>query len=121
MIIRQDWLGIVKERRNDKRAGTADRTHLPPHRRSMVNSIGVVGVAQLVERRSVAPNVAGSSPVSHPNPSRLKTKPLSIFPCSEVGRFFAQPLHTSLRGPPVKLNFLAVFRGAVLLRHRNRS
>jgi hypothetical protein len=27
-----------------------------------------VGVAQLVERRSVAPNVAGSIPVSHPNP-----------------------------------------------------
>ena len=26
-----------------------------------------VGVAQLVERRSVAPNVAGSNPVSHPN------------------------------------------------------
>ena len=26
-----------------------------------------VGVAQLVERRSVAPNVAGSIPVSHPN------------------------------------------------------
>ena len=26
----------------------------------------VVGVAQLVERRSVAPNVAGSIPVSHP-------------------------------------------------------
>jgi hypothetical protein len=25
-----------------------------------------VGVAQLVERRSVAPNVAGSNPVSHP-------------------------------------------------------
>jgi hypothetical protein len=28
----------------------------------------VVGVAQLVERRSVAPNVAGSNPVAHPNP-----------------------------------------------------
>ncbi len=42
-------------------------THLPPQWRGMVNSIGVVGVAQLVERRSVAPNVAGSSPVSHPN------------------------------------------------------
>jgi hypothetical protein len=27
----------------------------------------VVGVAQLVERRTVAPNVAGSIPVSHPN------------------------------------------------------
>ena len=26
-----------------------------------------MGVAQLVERRSVAPNVAGSIPVSHPN------------------------------------------------------
>ncbi len=30
----------------------------------------MVGVAQLVERRSVAPNVAGSIPVSHPNLQR---------------------------------------------------
>ncbi len=30
----------------------------------------MVGVAQLVERRTVAPNVAGSNPVSHPT---LKT------------------------------------------------
>jgi hypothetical protein len=65
---------MEKERRNDKRAAAAgahveeaDRTHLPPYHRSMVNWAGVVGVAQLVERRSVAPNVAGSSPVSHPN------------------------------------------------------
>ena len=27
----------------------------------------VVGIAQLVERRIVIPDVAGSSPVSHPN------------------------------------------------------
>src|SRR6266403_2456759 len=74
MIIRQERLGMEKEQRDDKRAGAAgarveeaNRTRLPPHRRSMVNSAGVVGVAQLVERRSVAPNVAGSSPVSHPN------------------------------------------------------
>ena len=33
----------------------------------MVNCLVVVGVAQLVERRSVAPNVAGSIPVSHPS------------------------------------------------------
>jgi hypothetical protein len=32
----------------------------------MLNYQPVVGVAQLVERRSVAPNVAGSIPVSHP-------------------------------------------------------
>ena len=31
----------------------------------------MVGVAQLVERRSVAPNVAGSIPVSHPKHSAL--------------------------------------------------
>jgi hypothetical protein len=30
-----------------------------------------VSVAQLVEHRSVAPRVAGSIPVAHPNPSRL--------------------------------------------------
>ena len=35
----------------------------------MINWSGVVGVAQLVERRSVAPDVAGSIPVSHPNPT----------------------------------------------------
>src|SRR6267142_2157300 len=52
------------------------RPHLSPQCRSMVNSTGVVGVAQLVERRSVAPNVAGSSPVSHPNshfPQKIKS------------------------------------------------
>ena len=36
----------------------------------------VVGVAQLVERRSVAPNVAGSIPVSHPN--NLVSNPMPI-------------------------------------------
>ena len=36
------------------------------HYKVMLNWIAVVGVAQLVERRSVAPNVAGSNPVSHP-------------------------------------------------------
>ena len=87
MIIRQDRLGMEKERRNVRRrnaAGAAveeaDRTHLPSHRRGMVNWRGVVGVAQLVERRSVAPNVAGSSPVSHPNfTSRKKSIRLCIF------------------------------------------
>src|SRR5580693_5050540 len=41
-----------------------------PWRKSSVNwrNRTAVGVAQLVERRSVAPNVAGSIPVSHPNP-----------------------------------------------------
>ena len=29
----------------------------------------LVGVAQLVERRTVAPNVVGSNPIAHPNPS----------------------------------------------------
>ena len=37
----------------------------------MVNYERVVGVAQLVERRSVAPDVAGSIPVSHPNHHRF--------------------------------------------------
>src|SRR5258707_9570055 len=30
-----------------------------------------VGVAQLVERRAVAPKVAGSKPLSHPNPKTV--------------------------------------------------
>src|SRR5271165_1072864 len=42
-----------------------------------VNCNPAVGVAQLVERRSVAPNVAGSIPVSHPN--------LAVFPLSAEG------------------------------------
>jgi hypothetical protein len=33
----------------------------------VLNYGSAVGVAQLVERRTVAPNVAGSIPVSHPN------------------------------------------------------
>jgi hypothetical protein len=43
----------------------------------MVNYERVVGVAQLVERRSVAPNVAGSIPVSHPNPIDQISRSLS--------------------------------------------
>ena len=31
----------------------------------------VVGVAQLVERRTVAPNVVGSNPISHPKITRV--------------------------------------------------
>ena len=85
MIIRQR-LGMEKEPSSNKKAGAVsahvkevDRTHLPPHRRSVLNWAGVVGVAQLVERRSVAPNVAGSSPVSHPNfIFRKKSIPLCI-------------------------------------------
>jgi hypothetical protein len=34
----------------------------------------VVSVAQLVEHRSVAPRVAGSNPVAHPNISFLFTE-----------------------------------------------
>ena len=78
---------MEKERRNHKKAGAAgarveeaDQTHLPPHCRGMVNSTGVVGVAQLVERRSVAPNVAGSSPVSHPNSSGDFNTPFKSVP-----------------------------------------
>ena len=40
--------------------------HLFFHLRDRAKLLVVVGVAQLVERRSVAPNVAGSIPVSHP-------------------------------------------------------
>lgn len=32
----------------------------------VLNCIAMVGVAQLVERRTVAPNVVGSNPISHP-------------------------------------------------------
>ena len=32
----------------------------------------MVGVAQLVERRTVAPNVVGSNPISHPNTPRVR-------------------------------------------------
>ena len=65
----------------------------------MVNYKRVVGVAQLVERRSVAPNVAGSIPVSHPNFS-TENKTLSVFPSLSSSRVGAQLLHTALRGPP---------------------
>jgi hypothetical protein len=57
----------------ERLTGTAScpvfRAAFPPQE-SSVNWIyrTAVGVAQLVERRSVAPNVAGSIPVSHPNP-----------------------------------------------------
>jgi hypothetical protein len=34
----------------------------------------MVGVAQLVERRTVAPNVVGSNPISHPMLPRALTQ-----------------------------------------------
>ena len=40
--------------------------HCQP-RQSMIEIIGMVGVAQLVEHWVVAPVVAGSSPVTHPS------------------------------------------------------
>ncbi len=36
----------------------------------------MVGVAQLVERRTVAPNVVGSNPISHPKPCLGSCPPL---------------------------------------------
>jgi hypothetical protein len=33
----------------------------------VLDYLSAVGVAQLVERRTVAPNVVGSNPISHPN------------------------------------------------------
>jgi hypothetical protein len=36
------------------------------------NALSTVGVAQSVEHRTVAPTVAGSIPVSHPNVSTLR-------------------------------------------------
>jgi hypothetical protein len=53
--------------------------HLPPRDSLMLNSVRVVGVAQLVERRTVAPNVAGSNPVSHPNLAMGFNRQLDIF------------------------------------------
>ena len=32
----------------------------------------MVGVAQLVERRTVAPNVVGSNPISHPKLTKVR-------------------------------------------------
>ena len=45
--------------------------HAFPPAKTSVNLLPpAVGVAQLVERRTVAPKVAGSNPVSHPNHPR---------------------------------------------------
>jgi hypothetical protein len=52
----------------------------------------MVGVAQLVERRSVAPNVAGSIPVSHPNSLSTKNQIDFVFLqdaiCGKQSHFF---------------------------------
>jgi hypothetical protein len=57
----------------------------------VLNLLVVVGVAQLVERRTVAPNVVGSNPIAHPNltgfepPTASRIRELS-FPChSTIG------------------------------------
>ncbi len=70
----RSWIGHGSDRMI-ARYTHSDRTTRPNWRKCLSSTltcfgkcrvITVVGVAQLVERRSVAPNVAGSSPVSHP-------------------------------------------------------
>jgi hypothetical protein len=70
---------VVEPRRSTK--STKSRRYSARYK-VMLNWKAVVGVAQLVERRSVAPNVAGSNPVSHPKPFQFKTKPFAILPSS---------------------------------------
>ena len=66
----------------------------------MVNFETAVGVAQLVERRSVAPNVAGSIPVSHPNSPDSQTDSPNKLPAAfSMAR--SRSFHPkSLDGPP---------------------
>jgi hypothetical protein len=61
--------GPMKDYGPAERIPTEQRPVAFPHAETSVNLLpSAVGVAQLVERRTVAPNVAGSNPVSHPNP-----------------------------------------------------
>src|SRR5262252_9305829 len=61
LLVCKESGGLNKRRERPSRVrGWSDR------RAVVVNYECAVGVAQLVERRSVAPNVAGSIPVSHP-------------------------------------------------------
>jgi hypothetical protein len=48
----------------------------------------VVSVAQLVEHRSVAPRVAGSNPVAHPNFFNDLTLLRSLLSCTLVAQRF---------------------------------
>src|SRR5208283_33581 len=57
----------------------------------MLNWKAVVGVAQLVERRSVAPNVAGSNPVSHPNSLSSHASRISSGDVKVVGNLHVIP------------------------------
>jgi choline dehydrogenase len=63
----------------------------------------------------VAPNVAGSSPVSHPNPSQLKTKSFLILLCSRETQIVAHLLHTGGRAPPFCFLFTPKSRGQMRL------
>jgi hypothetical protein len=106
--------------------GVWPSTHLQPLRadfgrsfittKRMLNWPSTVGVAQLVERRSVAPNVAGSIPVSHPKPYQLKTKSFAILPRSLSAEFIAQLLHKSSRAPPIFVSLPTARTDALLLR-----
>jgi hypothetical protein len=66
-------------RRQPARPPTPPITHSFSRTTTMLDFLLAVGVAQLVERRSVAPNVAGSIPVSHPNKSPIKQSLFRIY------------------------------------------
>ena len=76
----------------------------------MLNCISTVGVAQLVERRTVAPNVEGSNPFSHPN--SFPAIPEDAFLLHEdnvaPARVYRLAVSFALRGLPViDFNFAA--------------
>ena len=68
---RLKWLGCNRESVTNSDADEPSTlpTRLSPHI-VIINTI-LVGVAQLAEHRTVAPTVAGSIPVSHPNSSKI--------------------------------------------------
>jgi hypothetical protein len=60
----------------------------------------MVGVAQLVERRSVAPNVAGSIPVSHPNFSINRAKIMKKLGLHSLAELIHYAIRSKILPPP---------------------
>ena len=65
----------------------------------------MVGVAQLVERRTVAPNVVGSNPISHPNFSKFTAMKEPETP-AEIKRLTTRTAIFMLGGAPRTHEFL---------------
>ena len=81
----------------------------------------MVGVAQLVERRTVAPNVVGSNPIAHPNLLAWKQNVYASCFALTLSDFFSHSLHTRPNWPVGAASALAAMFRILLSVPRARA